>query len=559
MPTLQFKGRNIIWNHHLTVPYYTLDEVKELDVNPKKTDGNILVEGDNLLALKAMLPQYANSVKCIYIDPPYNTGKEDWVYNDQVNSPLLKEWLGKVVAQDDLTKHDKWLCMIVPRIKLLREFLTNDGIIFISLDNNEVFNFKSIADETFGEENFLGTIIIETATDNNPTQIATQHEYVLCYCKYKEVQENWTTVSDGAELIKTKYSELKKQFNEDIDKIQIELRKWIKENEKLLDKVSHYDNVDKIGVFHDGDIANTIFGGYKYDVKHPVTGKTCKIPEKGFRFPEATMKKLVVDNNIMFGPDEKTLIKPKKRIESVTDRLRSVIYEDGRAATKELETLFHKDFFKNPKSPTIIKRLLGFVTSENDLILDSFAGSGTTAQSMMELNKTDGGNRRFILVQMTEATKEEPKKNICKDITRERIKRAIDKYDYNAGFKYLRVGTPIDAETMLSGKLPTYKQFAKYVYYLCTGENLENEKEINEKESFVGLHGASAIHLIYTQDIDKLTKLALNLERAQELRKAFPKKRLIVYAPACFLSEEDLELLQIDFVGIPYNLFQRKS
>lgn len=559
MPTLQFKGRNIIWHHHLTVPYHTLDEVSKLDVNSKKADGNILVEGDNLLALKAMLPRYANSIKCIYIDPPHNTGKEEWVYNDQVNSPLLKEWLGKVVAQDDLTKHDKWLCMIVPRIKLLREFLTNDGIIFISLDNNEVFNFKAVADEVFGEENFLGTIIIETATDNNPTQIATQHEYVLCYCKNKDSQENWTAISEGAELIKSKYSELKAQFYGDVIKIQIELRRWIKKNEKLLDKVSHYDNVDEIGVFHDGDIANTKFGGYKYVIKHPLTGKPCKIPEKGFRFPEASMKKLVTENNIMFGPDEKTLIKPKKRIESATDRLRSVIYEDGRAATKELETLFHKDFFKNPKSPTILKRLLGFVTSENDLILDSFAGSGTTAQSVMELNKTDGGNRRFLLVQMTEATETESTKNVCKDITRERIKRSIEKYEYDAGFKYLRVGTPIDAETMLSGKLPTYKNFAKYVYYLCTGENLESEKRINEKDSFVGLHGASAIHLIYTQDMDKLTKLALNLERAQELRRAFPKKRLIVYAPACFLGEEDLELLQIDFVGIPYNLFERKS
>ncbi|HCV41852.1 MAG TPA: hypothetical protein DGH68_00085, partial [Bacteroidetes bacterium] len=479
MPTLQFKGRNVIWNHHLSVPYHTLDELSDIGVNVDKADGNLLVEGDNLIALKALLPRFTGQIKCIYIDPPYNTGKEEWVYNDQVNSPLIREWLGKVVGQDDLTKHDKWLCMFIPRLKLLREFLTKDGIIFMSVDNNEAFNCKLVADEVFGEENFLGTLIIETATDNNPTQIATQHEYMLCYCKDKENQEDWTAVSKGAEQIKAKYADLKSKLGKDIERIQSELRLWIKENEKLLDKVAHYDNVDERGVFHDGDIANTKFGGYKYVVKHPITGKACKIPEKGFRFPEGTMKKLIRDGDIMFGLDETTLIKPKKRIESVTDRLRSVIYEDGRAATKELESLFHKDFFKNPKSSIILKRLFEFVTSEGDFILDSFAGSGTTGQAVMDLNKADGGYRNFILVQMTEATATEPSKNVCKDITRERLKRAIEKYGYDAGFKYFRVGNAIDADTLLSGNLPAYEQFAKYVYYLCTGENLENVTAIN--------------------------------------------------------------------------------
>jgi adenine-specific DNA-methyltransferase len=160
---------------------------------------------------------------------------------------------------------------------------------------------------------------------------------------------------------------------------------------------------------------------------------------------------------------------------------------------------------------------------------------------------------------MTEQTPEEPKKNICKNVTRERLKRAIEKYEYDAGFKYLRVGTQIDPETLLSGKLPTYNQFAKYIYYLCTGENLEDEKNISEKDYFVGQHGNSVIHLIYKQDFEQLTHLALNLELAEKFRKAHPKKRLVVYAPACFLSEEDLEEFQIDFVGIPYDLFQRNS
>ena len=143
MPTLQFKGRNVIWNHHLSVPYHALEEIKALDYEPEKGDGNLIVEGDNLLALKALLPQYAGKVKCIYIDPPYNTGNEGWAYNDKVNSPMIREWLGRTVEKDDLTRHDKWLCMMVPRLKLLRELLRDDGVIFVSIDDNEVHNLRT--------------------------------------------------------------------------------------------------------------------------------------------------------------------------------------------------------------------------------------------------------------------------------------------------------------------------------------------------------------------------------------------------------------------------------
>ncbi len=177
----------------------------------------------------------------------------------------------------------------------------------------------------------------------------------------------------------------------------------------------------------------------------------------------------------------------------------------------------------------------------------------------MDLNKEDGGNRKFILVQMTEATEKEPTKNICRDITRERIKRAIEKYGYDSGFKYLRVGQPLDAETLLEGKLPDYRLFAKYVYYLCTGENLKEEKKINEKKFFIGVFGKQAIYLIYEQDYEALTRMALNLELAEKIIADQPDKKRIVYAPACFLDEEYMEANQIEFVSIPYNLFQRKT
>jgi adenine-specific DNA-methyltransferase len=174
----------------------------------------------------------------------------------------------------------------------------------------------------------------------------------------------------------------------------------------------------------------------------------------------------------------------------------------------------------------------------------------------MDLNKEDGGNRKFILVQMTESTETEPDKNICRDITRERIRRVIEKYRYNSGFKYYRLGIQLDAETMLSGQLPTYEQFAKYVFYLCTGEHLEAEDKINEEEYYVGEYGRQVLYLIYKQDYDKLTRLALNLTIAEKIKQQEPGKKRIVYAPSCFLDEEYLTDNQFEYVGIPYNLFQ---
>ena len=186
MPTLQFKGKNIIWNHHLAIPYHTLDEIKELDFSAPiaKNNDNLLIEGDNLTALKALLPNYTGKIDCIYIDPPYNTGNEGWIYNDKVNSPLINEWINKAVGLDDLTRHDKWLCMIVPRLKLLQELLSDEGAIFISIDNNEYHNLKCVLDEMFGEENYLGTFIVNTTPNaRDYGHIGKMHDYCLFYAK----------------------------------------------------------------------------------------------------------------------------------------------------------------------------------------------------------------------------------------------------------------------------------------------------------------------------------------------------------------------------------------
>lgn len=254
--------------------------------------------------------------------------------------------------------------------------------------------------------------------------------------------------------------------------------------------------------------------------------------------------------------------KPEHYIPISATKLASSLWSDLKPnGNNQLKQLFGKKVFENPKSTDLIKRLINFAEGDRKdfIILDSFSGSGTTGHAVMDLNKEDDGNRKFILVQMSEATEAAPDKNICEGITRERIKRAIEKYGYDSGFKYLRVGQPLDAETLLKGKLPEYKTFAKYVYYLCTGENLKDEKKINEKKFFIGTFGKQAIYLIYKQEYEALTRMALNFELAEKIIADESDKKRIVYAPACFLDEEYMEANQIEFVSIPYNLFQRKT
>lgn len=561
MPTLQFKGKNIIWNHHLSVPYHTLEEVEELNFQEEKSNGNLIIEGDNLVALKALLPQYAGRVKCIYIDPPYNTGKEEWVYSDKVNSPLITQWLNQVVGKDDLTRHDKWSCMIVPRLRLLRELLKSDGVIIISCDDNEYSNLKALMNEIFTEANLVGTIVWQNATDNNPTNIATEHEYILVYAKEKDkIDAVWKSKVSLAkeELIKIGDELIKKHKEQ--DDLQEAYTQWFRENKQFLGKLDRYKYIDEGGVYTGSQsVHNPGREGYRYDVIHPVTNLPCKQPLMGYRFPETTMIELVSNEKILFGDDENKIIELKVYAKEYEDKLSSVFELDGRLGAYDLRELFGKVPFKNPKPVQLFTHILPFVTSNSDIILDSFAGSGTTLHAVMELNKEDEGNRQCILIQMKEDSPSEPEKNICKEITRERVKRAVEKYGYDSGFKYLRVGIPIDPESMLAGNLPTYKQFAQYVYYLATGENLSDKKAINAAKHYVGIRGHQAIFLIYEQDMDKLTRLALNLDAAKEIIKNSVNKRRIVYAPACFLDEEYMDEHQIEFVSIPYNLFERKQ
>jgi len=380
------------------------------------TTQNLMIEGDNLEVLKLLQKAYAGKVKLIYIDPPYNTGK-DFVYPDKFGDNIRNylELTGQVDGEGRRAStntdtggrfHTNWLNMMYPRLKLTRPLLSSQGVVFVSIDDREFPQLRQVMNEIFGEENFVGTIVWRTATDNNPTQIATDHEYLVCYAKDKSSLGFWEMPSEKAEVIQQKYVELRSELGNKPGDIQEALRAWIRSEVKSgdtdLDGVSHYSYVDEEGVYYPGNSANTRPGGYDFDIRHPVTDEVCAKPQNGFRWPRETFEEAAQRGDVHWGEDHTTVPKIKKRLETATELLKSSYYEDNRGSTQELTSLMGGKVFDNPKSPRLLRRLIGFSTEDEDLILDIFAGSGTTAEAVVALNAADGGNRRYLLVQLPE-------------------------------------------------------------------------------------------------------------------------------------------------------------
>ncbi len=421
----------------------TLIYDEKRSINPTETE-NLIIEGENLEVLKLLSNSYREKVKCIYIDPPYNTGK-DFVYSDNYTEDKKPYWEQTGVTENgvkidtnvetDGRFHSNWLDMMFSRLLIARAFLKPDGVIFISIDDNEVHNLRKLCDEVFGPDNFAGQIIWQTATDNNPTQIAAEHEYVICYVKDINTQDFWEIPSEKGKTILLKYEELKAEIGNDPEKIQTELRKWLRKqtNGDDLSGIAHYSYVDEKGVFYPGNSANTRQGGYTYDIIHPVTKKVCAKPEYGYRFKKDTFNDAADNGDVMWGENESLIPKIKKRLDTATQKLKSNYYEDNRATSQELKTLMgDKKVFDNPKSVNFLKHAFRFVLGKDETILDFFGGSGSTGQAVMELNQEDAGNRRYILIQLPESTdvKSEAFKAGYKkisDITIERNKRVVAK------------------------------------------------------------------------------------------------------------------------------------
>ncbi len=543
MPSINFKGKNAVWNHHLSVPYQTLEKDKKLSVDGKDENENLIIEGDNLIALKSLLPKYQGRIKCIYIDPPYNTGNENWVYNDKINSPLMKEWLNKTVGVDDLTRHDKWLCMMTPRLKILQDLLSDDGAIFISINNNEIHSLLNLMNEIFLADNFVGILIWrkKEGGGQSDSYFVTEHEYVVVYRKTDKFK--WLD-----EVIPKDSSSYKKK-DKDGEYKAVKLAKWGNTARKE-DRPTMYfpliapDGKKVYPIAPDGSDGRWRIG--KKRMGELVDNQLIDWVKKD--------KKWLPYEKIYFEEGEVKVIKE-----------RSIIFDlaftgDG---TKELLNIFGtKDFFENPKPSELIKYLITYSTTDDSIILDSYAGSGTTAHAVLQLNKEEKTKRKFILIQLPEQIKADKPAykagfRFVHEITQERVKKVIEKNKLNVGFSYMKLGPQIDTDSILTGSLPTYKELAKYVYYLATGKTMDNEKSIDEKNYYVGKINSSSIYLMYKNDPKILKTMAITLAWAEGIHKQ-NKGLKIIYAPSCFLDDEYLEKFNMRFVSVPYGLFEKK-
>lgn len=542
MPTLHFKGKTFVQNHHLAVKYHQLVPKKELSLTDKVSlHDNLIIQGDNLKALKALLPTYSGKVKCIYIDPPYNTGNEKWVYNDNVNSPMIQEWLGSTVDKEDLTRHDKWLCMMMPRLKLLRELLSEDGAIFISIDDNEQHRLRNLLDEIFGEDNFVSVFPWRkrTAKSDVPFGISQDFEWVICYAKN--------------DFLAGLSSDRKYQKSDDYPN-----DRW-----RLTDLTTQRSADER---------PNSAF-----EMVNPKTGKSYPFnPKRVWAVTKDTFQDYYDKGKIVF-PDDYDFLnitipayrvfesedKQKAKEKYGTDHILKAVSTNfpkeigmSQDGNKELVEIFGDKHFSYPKPSSLVKYLISILNDKNSIVLDSFAGSGTTAHATLELNKEDGGNRKFVLVEM---------EDYANSITAERIRRVIKgvktaksdllKKGTGGSFSYFELGDTIEMESLLRGKnLPSYTEFARYLFYTATGEEF-NEKAINEKTGFIGESKNYEVYLFYKADIDWLKKNALTLELCKSLPK-FKNKQRLVFAPAKYVDDHTLLDYRIDFCQLPYEIYR---
>ncbi len=538
MPTLEFNGKHHIYTHHLTVPYRPLETDESRSCNPTGEDDNLIIHGDNLHALKALLPRYTNRIKCIYIDPPYNTGNEGWIYNDNVRSPLMQGWFkeNSPVDNEDLEKHDKWLCMMWPRLHLLKELLAEDGIIFVSIDDNEQHHLRMLMDDIFGGQNFVTNIIWQKkfSPQNDAKYFSDNHDFVVCYAKNKET---WRPV-------------------------------LLPRTEKHNKRYSNPDNDPRGPWSSSGLDVKT----YQEDYDYPITTPSGRVvnPPGGtcWRYSKERFEILVNDNRIWFGEDGNNVPRIKRFLSEVKQGITPLtvwLHEDvghTQSATQGLNKIGVA--FSNPKPHTLIKRILQIGTDPDSIILDSFAGSGTTAHAVLALNKEDGGNRKSILIE-------------CEDYadttTAERVRRVINgvpnatdetlREGLGGSFTYCTLGEPIEVEAMLTGtKLPTYTALATNLLFTAAGISIEDDTlEQKNDDGLFYSNDKNDYYLIYKPDLEYLrsNEAILNLAHAKRIQDSSHEngKKAIVYAAGNYIGQRELTKMGIAFCQLPYAIHER--
>ncbi|GAA5165046.1 site-specific DNA-methyltransferase [Viridibacterium curvum] len=475
MPTLDWIGKKAVEKHHKEVPFRLLEPDTALSCGPNDgaDSGNLIVQGDNLHALKALLPRYAGQVKCIYIDPPYNTGNEGWAYNDNVNSPEIRKWLGEAVGKEGetLDRHDRWLCMMYPRLVLLKQFLREDGAIFVSIDDNEVATLRLMMDEIFGVAHFVASVVWRSSdnSNNDAKQFSTDHNHLVIYSRAL----NWRPRKAG------NYEQ----------------------------KRSHFDNPDNDprGPWFDGNPLNSPKPrpNLMYDLVAP-NGQVVQHPKNGWRWSRSTLEEKLATGEIRFTSDGKS-IKRRTYLADMEALPPSSLWIDleetghNRQAKSDLKAIFSElpasTLFSTPKPARFIQRILALATDQASLILDSFAGSGTTAHAVLKQNAEDGGNRRFILVEMDE--------HIAPNVTAERVRRVAQGYTnakgeqvagFGGGFQFCRLSKEplFTAEGQIRDDV-SFVDLAKFVWFSETQTGYAGRAD----SPLLGVHEGRAIYLLY--------------------------------------------------------------
>lgn len=588
MPSLEFKGKAFVYAHHLSVPFRELTPDPEMS-HPKGgsapgVDGNLIIHGDNLEALKALLPVYAGKVDCIYIDPPYNTGG-DWSYDDRVNSPLMKEWLKRSanpVEKDDLERHDKWLCMMWPRLQILKELLRPQGIIGVSIDDNEVSNLACLMDDVFGADRRLALApwLAEPSGGKAKSGLRIGHEYLLIYHG-----------GDDSEIAKDEIAIGELNLSDEGGPYQKgrELLKWgagshRKDREKMWFAVAGPDGSQVFPIRNDGKE-----GRWRMGKENPLMRKLVTNPDA------AHWEERPFDGGVTVGGASVRWVPYEKIRGENKEQVRAAWLDDhgtNAAGTKELKEIFGSKPFDTPKPTKLLEWFISLHSNEDAIVLDSFAGSGTTAHAVLSLNRQTDTNRSFILVQLSEVILEgRPGYDLgfrdIIDITAERVRRVADGYTFTGtqrtellreklnwtklrnaaalvekaesvaelegngydevkiavdggalvamgerqgkekapglggSFTFCTLGKPMTLDALLGDGLPSFESLAKYVFFTATGRTLAALPPKKERlDGYIGSTDLYRVHLLYEADLAWLASDAAALTETQAERMA---------------------------------------
>lgn len=617
MTELVFKGKEFVWNHHLAVPFRPLEMHPDKGIGDPRLDGNLIIQGDNLHALKALLPMYAGKVDCIFIDPPYNTGNEGWAYNDNVNAPMIREWLeSNPIGIEDGLRHDKWCAMMWPRLRLLKELLSDSGSIWITCDDNEVHRLRQMLDEVFGVDAFSAIFVVENNKKgrNDKENVALTHEYMIVY-SHDEF------LSRGLELTEEQIAEFnqvtangRRYMARDLRKRGSEDRRedresmffpiyWNRETNLLSMERSSEVDIEILPKRGDGSD-----GRWRWGKKRVEDNLIDLIPR------ESAKGRFDIEYRVFLDGDDDGKQGTRKKPKSVWF---GPEYSTDYATTL-IKAIFGSNPLKHsPKALEHVVRVIQLAAHKDSIILDSFAGSGTTAHAVLDANKRDGGNRRFILVEMEE---------YADRLTAERVRRVINGYDFTGtqktellreklswsklqkadklteqvekienlhghefdaikktvkdgelvvtgerrvkdraeglggNFTYCTLGEPVELDHILTGDdLPTFDALAGVLFHMATSQPLD-PAQMDETNAYVGEASGTHVWLIYRPDLDwlKSPEAALTLTLARQLAEAKPDARHLVFAPARYVSQKllDAEGLPVEFVPLPFALYR---